>query len=147
MTKTFHKTVCSLLTVGVLAFFSCQYDSNATVYYDVTPIKDPITASLSFPGHALKDTITLSKKDSIPYQLLVSGGKTVSEVWKLDTLTLKVRNKYIRIDSLFTAGNTYRMKLSLHVSSQTGSLADIKGVEGVNFKDSTMLYVKFVKAQ
>lgn len=147
MTKSFHKIRHSLLLVFILLLISCQYDNNSTAYYDVTPFKDTVKASISFPGHLLKDTITLSKKDSIPYQMTISGGKTISEVWKLDTLTLKIRNNHIRIDSLFTSGNTYRMKLSLHVSSQTGSLADIKGVEGVNFKDSTMLYVKFVEAE
>lgn len=147
MTQSFHKAACKLLLGGMIILSSCQYDSKATAYYDVEPLENAIHASISFPGHAMTDTITISKKDSIPYQITISGGKIISAVFKIDTLTLKTKNNYIRIDSLFTSGNKYPVKLSLHVSTQTGSLADIKGVEGINFKDSVMLYVKFVKAQ
>jgi hypothetical protein len=147
MIKSFNKAIYGFLSVVMLLFISCQYDSNSTVYYDVTPFKDTIKASISFPGHALKDTITLSKKDSILYQITLSTGKMVSSGFRLDTLTLKTKNNYVKIDSLFTAGETYPLKMSLHVSTETGSLADIKGVEGINFNDSTMLYVKFAEAE
>ncbi|MBP1618551.1 MAG: hypothetical protein H6Q14_2378 [Bacteroidetes bacterium] len=147
MINSFNKAIYSSLSVAMLFFISCQYDNNSTVYYDVTPFSDSITATTSFSGYALKDTVTLSAEDSIPYQITISSGELVSAVFRLDTLTLTSENNYIQIDTIFTVGETYPLTLSLHVSTQTGSLADIKGLEGINFEDSTMLYVKFVEAE
>jgi hypothetical protein len=56
-------------------------------------------------------------------------------------------NGYVHVDTLLAVNKTYPLKFSLWVSPQTGSLADIKGKEGVNFEDSTVLYLRFVDAQ
>lgn len=140
------KFIYRYFSVCVLIFIlsACEYDSNATVYYDVEPMQDSINVSVTFPDYNIKDTVFISQADSIAYNLSISSGKLTSFAFVLDGDTLSSENNYVRIDSMLTTGDTYPLTLSMHVSSETGSLADIKGVEGYTMTDSTMLYVKFV---
>lgn len=147
MAQRFYFLKIGITFFLILLFASCEYDSGATAYNNMTAPTDSTKASISFPGYSLKDTIKLSEKDSIPYLLTITNGELRSSVFKLGSVKLSAENNYIHIDTLLTTGRTYSLKYSLHVSSETGSLADIMEKEGVNYNDSTMLYVKFVDAE
>ncbi len=141
MRKIFANSVVMVL---MLLLFSCEYDNNSTVYNEVTPFSGTIKATISFTNYKLKDTVFLSKKDSLAYNIAINTGRLDSTSFQMNGIALKTKNNYVKIDTILTKNTKYPLKIFVHVGTNSGSLADIKWVEGLTIKDSTVLYVKFI---
>jgi len=146
----YFRTIYILLFLLLLSFTGCEYDGGDSNFHDVSPPKeDSIKVEISLGEYEIKEIIEVSEKISIPYKITISSGKIRSCVFKIlnDTLPLDTINKLILIDELLSSTRVYPLSLNLRVSTQTGSIADIKDEEGVNFNDSILLYLKFINPE
>lgn len=149
-----------LFILSVYILISCQYDGGDDNFHTVQQSADDfIEVKLELAGYKFKDTIDILEDVRIPFQVTVSSGNIKNLRFSLDTTTLKSDTlKFdtdsrkemegeIIVDWVSNTTKVYRLNFDLWVSTTTGSLADIKEREGVNLKDSILLYLKFVNPE
>lgn len=144
MRKKLRLIFASSILPLLLILHSCTYNSGDIAYYNIEkPSEDSIKVNFSITGFQPTDTLIYSANQVLAYQLSYSSGIIQKFYFVINNDTITPENNQIDISGTNLIKNTvYPLKMNLRISTGTGSLADIKGKEGINIQDKTVLYVK-----